>query len=62
MYQTSYRGGLQDLIRSPRATARRWTQGAQRIAYPARSRAREDVEGLAASLLAVKDKLTVCVL
>ena len=60
MYQTSYEAALQDLIDHLVRLPAVGPKGAQRIAYYLLEAEREDVEGLAASLLAVKDKLTVC--
>lgn len=60
MYQTSYETALQDLIDHLVRLPAVGPKGAQRIAYYLLEAEREDVEALAASLLAVKDKLTVC--
>ena len=60
MYQTSHEAALQDLIDHLVRLPAVGPKGAQRIAYYLLEAEREDVEALAASLLAVKDKLTVC--
>lgn len=60
MYQTSYEGALQELIDQLVRLPAVGPKGAQRIAYYLLEAEREDVEGLATAMLAVKDKLTVC--
>jgi recombination protein RecR len=60
MYQTSYEGALQELIDHLVRLPAVGPKGAQRIAYYLLEAEREDVEGLATAMLAVKDKLTVC--
>jgi recombination protein RecR len=60
MYLTSYEGVLQDLIDQLVRLPAVGPKGAQRIAYHLLEADREDVEALAAALLAVKDRLSVC--
>jgi recombination protein RecR len=60
VYQTSYESVLQDLIDQLVRLPAVGPKGAQRIAYYLLEAEREDVEALATSLLAVKDRLSVC--
>jgi recombination protein RecR len=60
MYQTSYEGALQDLIDRLVQLPAVGPKGAQRIAYYLMEADRDDVQALADSLVAVKDRLGVC--
>ena len=60
MYQTSYESVLQDLIDHLQRLPAVGPKGAQRIAYYLLEADREDIDELAAALIAVKDRLSVC--